>query len=186
MQYYLFSSLYPLLYLFSALNLKMWYNQIHKPELERIKNMLEPKIKNKLENANIQYEILHQEKPILSASDAEGYYPVEKAAPTFILQTENGLIGCLTSFQNGRLDFDKLKKTFGFQKLKMAEQKKIKKLTGYDVGAIPLVGLEIPCLFDKKLLQHDFVYGGTGDEFSTMKISPKDLLQMNEIIGMFE
>ena len=110
--------------------------------------MLDSKIKNKLEN--IRYEIISQEKPILSVSDAEGYYPIEKSAPTFILQTENGFVGCFTSFQNGRLDLVKLKKLFGFQKLKLADREKIKSITGYDVGTIPLVGLELPCLFDKK------------------------------------
>ena len=38
--------------------------------------MLDSKIKNKLEN--IQYEIISQERPILSVSNAEGYYPIEK------------------------------------------------------------------------------------------------------------
>ena len=52
--------------------------------------MLDSKIKNKLEN--IQYEIISQERPILSVSNAEGYYPIEKSAPTFILQTENGFV----------------------------------------------------------------------------------------------
>ena len=118
--------------------------------------------------------------------DAEGYYPVEKSAPTFVLQTENGLIGCITSIQNGRLDFEKMKLQFGYSKLKMADRKKIQSQTGYSVGSIPLVGLGLPCLFDKKLLEHDFVYGGTGNELLTLKIAPTELLKANEIIGMFE
>ncbi len=143
-------------------------------------------IEETLSMKNIQYEIIQQDKPILSASDAEGYYPVEKSAPTFVLQTENGLIGCIVSTQNGKLDFDKLKQRFGFSKLKMADRKKIKNQTGYDVGTVPLVGLRLPCIFDKKLLKHDFVYGGTGNELLTLKIAPADLLKANEIIGMFE
>lgn len=63
-------------------------------------------IETYLKAKNIQYEIIRQDKPILSALDAEGYYPVEKSAPTFVLQTEKGLIGCITSIQNGRLDFE--------------------------------------------------------------------------------
>lgn len=135
---------------------------------------------------NLQYEIIQQDKPILSTLDAEGYYPIEKSAPTFVLQTENGLIGCIVSFQNGKLDFDKLKQSFGFSKLKMADRKKIKNQTGYDVGTVPLVGLQLPCIFDRKLLKHDFVYGGTGNELLTLKIAPADLLKANEIIGMFD
>lgn len=143
-------------------------------------------IEEYLKEKNIQYEIIQQDKPILSALDAEGYYPIEKSAPTFVLQTENGFIGCIVSFQNGRLDFDKMKQYFGFSKLKMADRKKIKSQTGYNVGAVPLVGLDLPCLFDRKLLEHDYVYGGTGNEMLTLKIAPTELLKANEIIGMFD
>ena len=66
-------------------------------------------IKEVLDEANCCYEIIEQDKPILSALDAEGFYPVEKAAPTYVLQTENGLIGCITSMQNGRLDWSSVK-----------------------------------------------------------------------------
>ena len=47
-------------------------------------------IETYLKERNIQYEIIRQDKPILSALDAEGYYPVEKSAPTFVLQTRYG------------------------------------------------------------------------------------------------
>ena len=79
----------------------------------------------------------------------------------------------------------KIKKQLGFEKLKIADRKKVEKQAGYPVGCIPLVGLGIPCVFDKKLLCHDFVYGGTGNELLTLKINPKDLLKVNEIKGMF-
>ncbi|SKB99550.1 Cys-tRNA(Pro) deacylase, prolyl-tRNA editing enzyme YbaK/EbsC [Lachnospiraceae bacterium] len=143
-------------------------------------------IESILEKANVEYELIKQDKPILSAMDAEGYYPVEKSAPTFVLDTDKGLVGCITSLQNGRLDFNSMKTEFGFEKLKMADRKKIKKETGYEVGSIPLVGLGLPCLFDKKLLNHDQVYGGTGDEYLTLKIAPQDLMKVNDIIGVFE
>ena len=139
-----------------------------------------------LTERHIQYEISRMVKPIISALAEEGYYTVEKSAPTFVLQTENGITGCITSIQNGRLDFEKMKLQFGYSKLKMADRKKIQSQTGYSVGSIPLVGLGLPCLFDKKLLEHDFVYGGTGNELLTLKIAPTELLKANEIIGMFE
>lgn len=143
-------------------------------------------LKEALDMAGACYEIIEQDKPILSAEDAEGVYPLEQAAPTFILQTEQGLIGCIASVQNGRLDFEKLKKQFHFEKLKLADKKKIEQQTGYTAGSIPLVGLMLPCIFDHKLLCHNYVYGGTGDEFHTLKINPHDVLNMNKILGMFE
>lgn len=143
-------------------------------------------LKTILDTAVCCYEIIQQDKPILSAKDAEGIYPVEKSAPTFVLQTEHGLIGCITSMQNGRIDFEKLKVQFNFEKLKMADRKRIEKETGYSVGSVPLVGLGLPIIIDKKLFCHDYVYGGTGDELLTLKIKPEDLMKVNEIKGSFE
>ena len=94
-----------------------------------------------LDESGCCYEIIEQDKPILSVLDAESFYPVEKSAPTFVLQTENGLIGCITSMQNGRLNFEKLKTQLGLEKIKMADRKKVEKQTGYLIGCIPLVGL---------------------------------------------
>ena len=144
------------------------------------------KLRLVLDAAGCSYELIQQDKPILSAMDAEGIYPVEKSAPTFVLHSEQGLIGCIVSMQNGRLDFERLKAQFGFEKLKMADRKKIEKETGYSVGSVPLVALGLPIIFDKKLLYHDFVYGGTGNELLTLKIKPEDLIRVNEIIGAFE
>lgn len=138
-----------------------------------------------LRGNNADFELLRQDKPILSAADAAGYYPVGKAAPTFVLQTESGLIGCFVSAGGGRVDFEALKQKFGYTKLKMADKKKIEKQTGYKAGSIPLIGLELPCLFDNTLLAFDYIYGGTGNELVTLKIAPQDVLRLNSITGTF-
>ena len=43
-------------------------------------------IKKVLDESSCCYEIIEQDKPILSVLDAERFYPVEKSAPTFVLQ----------------------------------------------------------------------------------------------------
>lgn len=139
-----------------------------------------------LDAVHARYRILEHDRPILSAADAAGYYPLEKAAPVFVLQTEDGLIGCIASAQNGRLNLELLKERFGFGKLKLADRKKVARQTGFEPGSIPLVGLGLPCIFDGKLLRHDLVYGRTGDARRTLEIDPRDLLKVNEIIGTFE
>ena len=149
------------------------------------KTMTVKEIEDFLCENNADFELLKQNKPIISATDAAGYYPVEKAAPTFVLQTENCLIGCIVSANNGRLNFEALKQKFGYAKLKMADKKKIKSQTGYEVGMVPLIGLEFPCLFDNTLLKYDYVYGGAGDELVTLKIAPQDVMKLNRIIGTF-
>ena len=137
-----------------------------------------------LRSAGADFELIRQDRPIRSAKDAEEYYPAEKAAPTLVLQSESGLIACIVSANRGRLDFGFMKQQFGFSKLKMASADKVQQQTGYQVGAIPLVGLELPCIFDESLLQFDYIYGGSGDELLTLKIRPADVKKINQIIGI--
>lgn len=64
----------------------------------------------------------------------------------------------------------------------MAKPDVIKQITGFEVGAMPLVGLALPVIFDDSLLKHDYVYGGTGDIYYTLKIAPADIKKLNTIM----
>lgn len=135
-----------------------------------------------LQRHRSNFELIEQNKPILSALDAQAYYPVKQSAPTFILESDKGLLACIMSIESGRLDFKALKQQTGFTKLKMADKEKIEKKTGYKVGSIPLIGHELPCIFDDNLLAYDYVYGGTGNELITLKIAPEDIKRLNQIL----
>ncbi len=137
-----------------------------------------------LKEAGADYALIRQDTPILSASDAAPYYDVTKAAPTFVLQCEHGLLCCIASANRGRLDLNTMKAKFGFAKLKMADRKKVQQQTGYTTGSIPLIGLGLDCIFDDSLLDFDFIYGGTGDELVTLKIRPADVKRLNQITGV--
>lgn len=135
-----------------------------------------------LSEKHADFQLIRQNKPIYTVQDAEGYYDVKKAAPTFILQTEDGLLSCITSINRGKLDLETMKKQFGYSKLKMANKNKIENQTGYRIGTIPLIGLNLPCCFDKNLLKYDYIYGGTGDELVTLKIKPQNVEYLNNVI----
>lgn len=137
-----------------------------------------------LREAGADFQLIHQDAPILSAADAAPYYDVQKAAPTFILQSGSGLVACVLSANRGRMDLEAMKEKFGFSKLKMADRKKVLKETGYEVGTIPLIGHGLDCIFDDSLLQYDHIYGGTGDALVTLKIAPQDVKNLNHIIGV--
>jgi prolyl-tRNA editing enzyme YbaK/EbsC (Cys-tRNA(Pro) deacylase) len=83
------------------------------------------------------------------------------------------------------LDFEAMKRQFGYSKLKMADRRKVEQQIGYRVGAIPLIGHDLPCIFDDSLLKYDYIYGGTGDELVTLKIKPQDVKRLNNVINCF-
>ena len=145
--------------------------------------MILQELKALLNSANADYELIEQDMPILSTNDAERFFDVEKAAPTFILQNEAGLLACIVLGNRGRLDFEQLKQQLGYNQLKMADRKKVAQQTGMQIGMIPLVGHGLPCIFDDSLLEYDYIYGGTGDELVTLKILPSDVKRLNNIIA---
>ncbi len=136
-----------------------------------------------LNEAAADFELIKQDAPIYTVADGEKYYDINKVAPSLILQSEKGLILCIVSENHGRLDFEKTKEKLGFTKLKMADSNKIEAQTGFKVGTIPLIGLKIPCILDDKLLKFDYIYGGSGDELTTLKINPNDVKRLNNVIA---
>ena len=135
-----------------------------------------------LEKNNSDFEILAHDTPIVSTQDAAKYFDVQKAAPTFIMDTEQGLVAFIISSKRGKIDFKAMMQYLGFSKLKMADKEKVQKMIEYEIGAIPLIGHNLPCVFDDCLLDYDYIYGGTGDELHTLKIIPDDVIRLNNVI----
>jgi len=132
-----------------------------------------------LNKQNIHYEIITHSNPIISKMDAKNIFDIKKAAPVFILKTETYLFAFILSSKRERIDFKLLKNALGCAKLSFADKKEVLDATGYEVGSIPLIGHGLPCILDDQLLHFDVVYGGTGDPYHTLKISPSDILKLN-------
>ena len=134
-----------------------------------------------LKSSGADYEILKHDKPILTTQDANQYFDTDRAAPVLVVQTERGLMILIVSARRGRLDFKELAAKLGFAKMKLADGKKAEKAAGYPAGAMPLIGISLPCIFDTGLLELNYIYGGSGDELHTLKIAPEDVERLNQV-----
>ncbi|WP_312110835.1 aminoacyl-tRNA deacylase [Brevibacillus reuszeri] len=145
-------------------------------------------LKRLLEEKGVNFEILQHEQPILRAQDGADFFGIEigQTAPTFILESEKGFYAMITSGARGRVSFEDIAALVGCQSLKLAKPKEVERITGYTVGSVPLVGIALPCIFDRALLRYPFIYGGTGDSRSTLKIAPEELEKLNQIVCSFE
>ncbi|MBT2736080.1 aminoacyl-tRNA deacylase [Bacillus sp. ISL-7] len=141
-----------------------------------------------LEKCKFKYEIIEHEKPILSREDGKGYFGIEvgQTAPTLILKADKGFFGFIVSGNRDRLEFEKIAEIIGCTKVKLASPKEVQKVTGFEVGSVRMVGLDLPCVLDKGLFNYDFVYGGTGQPTFTLKIEPQALNQLNKVIATFD
>ena len=143
------------------------------------------RLRSILTKYNANYEIIKHDKEIHSIKDAEGYFDIKRLAPVLIIDTEKGLYAVIKSTLNGKINFEIVKKAIGCNEIKMAAPDKILFETGFNIGAIPLVGLSIPYVIDKLLLRFDYIYGGTGELQYTLKIAPNDVIKVNNVSIIF-
>lgn len=132
------------------------------------------------------FQIIQHATPILTLADRGKYFDARQAVPTLILQSDIGLLACMVSAAHGRIDLAALKSCLNLSKLKLANREMIRKKIGYETGAIPLVGHNLPCIIDRKILKFESIDGGSGHPLFTLKISPRYLVTLNHVIHYFE
>jgi prolyl-tRNA editing enzyme YbaK/EbsC (Cys-tRNA(Pro) deacylase) len=139
-----------------------------------------------LKKKSCDYEIIRHDKAMLTVEEGSKFFDIKAIAPTLIVQTERGLIAMIVSAARGRVDFEAVKQALGFTKMKMADRQRVLKATGYSVGSIPFIGHGLDCIFDRMLLGLKYMYGGTGDDLSTLKIRPGDVVRLGNVIGYID
>ncbi|MCK9368930.1 tryptophan--tRNA ligase [Candidatus Dojkabacteria bacterium] len=100
-----------------------------------------------------------------------------QGASTLIFKTSKGYIG-VHRRDDRKIISGKLKKFLGENSISLASPDEVKKEFGYTVGAVGLYHPRLKYIMDKSLLEKDIVYGGAGDEFTDLSISPLDLQKL--------
>ncbi|MDT3425723.1 prolyl-tRNA editing enzyme YbaK/EbsC (Cys-tRNA(Pro) deacylase) [Paenibacillus forsythiae] len=140
-----------------------------------------------LREKGIGYEIIQHEGPIKTAQEGAAFLGIEigQTAPALVLRAGDEYFALIASGDRGRVNLEETAALLGRDSLKMASPKQVLQLTGYEVGSVSLM-LPLPCIVDRRLFRHPFIYGGTGEPGSTLKISPKALEQLNEVVAYLD
>ncbi|OQS46093.1 aminoacyl-tRNA deacylase [Chromobacterium violaceum] len=128
-------------------------------------------------------EVLEHDRPLRSAREGAAHFGIamEQTAPTLIVEADGDIFACILSGARNGVDWDRLAHLLGRGQVRLADRRRVRKITGCDAGAVPLLGLDLPCVMDCLLLAHDFVYGGAGDPLRTLKIAPRALAELNRV-----
>jgi Cys-tRNA(Pro)/Cys-tRNA(Cys) deacylase len=70
--------------------------------------------------------------------------------------------------------------------VRLATKDEVKLITGFSVGNVPMFGIPLLYIVDKRLIKFPFVYGGLGEENTTLKVDPNALLKLNNVIGTLD
>ncbi|MGG1481245.1 YbaK/EbsC family protein [Bacillus smithii] len=141
-----------------------------------------------LQENEVQFEIMYHENPIRTAQEGAAYFGIEigQTAPTLILKSEKGYFAMIISGGRRRVNLEEVSEILGCNQLKLAKPKEVKQITGYTVGSVPLVGLSMPCILDRNIFRYPFIYGGTGEPTSTLKITPNALEKLNQVVALLD
>lgn len=145
-------------------------------------------LKNILQENEVQFEIIHHENPIRTAQEGADYFGIEigQTAPTLVLKSEKGYFAMIISGGRGRVNLEEVSEILGCNQLKLAKPKEVQQITGYTVGSVPLIGLSLPCILDRDIFRYPFIYGGTGEPTSTLKITPNALEKLNKVVALLD
>ena len=132
-------------------------------------------------------EILNLEKPVKTveqAVEASGF-PKERIVKSIVLMSREGPI-LVVARGESRVSFKKLREIVG--KVRMAKPEEVLKITGYEVGSVPPVGVDIRTIVDRRVLENDYVLGGGGSHNRLLKIDPGKIVeyQKAEVLDVTE
>ena len=145
------------------------------------------KIKDQLGKAGVKFELIPLPEElavdVISHMKFHGK-DLKFAMPNIVLKTEKGFV-VVQRRGDTQIDNKKLKKLLGVQRLSLANKEELEKY-GLEPGIVPPLGYDIPIFIDKKVLENNEIYTGTGDKLFAIKLNPNDLIKVNKAqIGDF-
>ena len=121
-------------------------------------------------------EIIDVGKPVKTVEQAtrETGVSASKVIKSLVLICENTPLLVIVDGIS-KVNLKKLEKRFG--RCRFARAKEVKELTGYEVGGVPPVGVPLPTIVDKQVMENEYVIGGGGSIDRLVKISPEKIVK---------
>lgn len=121
-------------------------------------------------------EMLNVGKPVKTVAQAA---KATKASPkqiikSLVLISEKGPMLAIVDGES-KVSFEKIEQHFG--KVRLATPEEVRKITGFEIGGVPPVGINIKTVIDPKVLENEFVIGGGGRIDKLCKIDPRKIIE---------
>lgn len=148
---------------------------------------MKEKIEKILQAAGVSYEFIPLPKDIAMDIDVHMKFHeknLNQAMPNMVFKTEKGLVVAQRRGDSA-IDSKKLRKLLGVERLSLASKEDLDVL-GLTPGLVPPLGYDLQFYMDRKVLENEEVYTGSGDALFALRINPKDLVQLNKaVVGDF-
>jgi len=110
----------------------------------------------------------------------------EKIVKTIVFEGKKGGGQVALAIVTGeaRVDRARVAAVLNLPTLKLASPETVLRTTGFAVGGVPPVAhlSAVPVVVDRRVLDHDLVYGGGGDEDHMLEIAPGDIVRLTNAV----
>lgn len=141
----------------------------------------ENKLKQYIQKNNVDCKHLVFEKSthtVKEAADAVNASEDQLVKNICFIDENNNLIVAIV-LANFRVSTTRIIKILNIDSLRVANIDEILERTGYPCGGTPSFGFNGFFLIDSLVMNKEFVYSGGGSPRSLLKISPKEILRLN-------
>ena len=130
-----------------------------------------------LNQKDLDAKLLNLDSPVRTVEEAANSINTrkDKIIKSLVFITDEKPVLSIINGEN-EVSSNKIKEEFNTETCNLASPKKVKEITGYPVGSVPPISLEIPKIVDNQVVQKNYVYGGGGSEHHLLKIAPGDIL----------
>lgn len=137
-----------------------------------------------LKEKNIKYRVhIHSEIPTVQLAKEKVNFNINKCYKTIAFKYDEGyLFVCLKAEDS--IEYSKLCSNLNIKRsrLKKADSNELEEEFGYEAGGIAPISIsnKIAVIFDKKIIDEDKIFCGSGKTNKTIEINGKDLIGLSE------
>jgi len=141
-------------------------------------------IRRCLDGHGVNYQLHVVDGPTMTAQDAATRLrvPLETIIKSILFVDEKQMPVLTILTGDKRVDRKKLSSVVGVSKVRIATPEATKTLAGFEVGAMPPLGHKdrLMTVIDRKVMNFNKVYGGSGAMEALMEIDPHDIARLTD------
>ena len=138
-------------------------------------------IVNKLEEKGIEYNLIRLKDRAMTVEDVMKFSDAKinpkEICKTLIIKDQENNTHAILLIGSDKADFKKIRKRLKCSELRLATPEEIKRETGFKIGAVCPLFLNLPMLVDKRVFSRKKVNFGSGDHLFGIEINPRDILK---------
>ncbi|MDP3994576.1 MAG: tryptophan--tRNA ligase, partial [bacterium] len=138
------------------------------------------KYSQKLKALGLEHEILeHPESKKVDQIQNYLNLAMSDVSPTLIMKADKRNVAIIKR-GDCKIDYEKVKRLLGALELRMADKDEFKALTGVPIGAARLYNPGFETLIDEKVLEKEYIVGGSGTFSNSIRYKTSDLTKIPE------